>query len=119
MLRAPLLPLLLLAGGALGAQPSPQVAVATRVARAPRVDGRLDEAVWRNAQAVDRFTQQRPVPGKAATERTEVYFVYDDEALYVGARMHRVDPSAISRTMTRRDGFGNAERITITLDPAL
>lgn len=101
----------------LGAQPSAQVAVATRVTRAPRVDGRLDEPLWQRAQPVDRFTQQRPVPGKGATERTEVYFVYDNEALYVGARMHRADPSAISRTMTRRDGFGNAERITITLDP--
>jgi hypothetical protein len=120
---ASILPLLLLtllpplAGGTLGAQPSAQVAVAARVTRAPRVDGRLDEVVWRTAQPVDRFTQQRPVPGRAATERTEVWFVYDDEALYVGARMYRADPSAISRTMTRRDGFGNAERITITLDP--
>ncbi len=98
-------------------QVSPKIATATRVERAPRVDGRLDEALWSRAVRIDDFTQQRPTPGAEASERTEMYLVYDNEALYVGARMLRQDPSRILRALNRRDGMGAAERITITLDP--
>ena len=100
-------------------QPSSKVATATRVDRSPRVDGRLDEPLWARAKVIDSFTQQRPTPGGAATERTQIYLVYDNDALYVGARMLRQTPSAIAKTMTRRDGFGNAERLNIILDPQL
>ena len=102
------------------AQPSQKVAMAARLAsRAPHVDGRLDEAAWNGAHAFDDMVQQRPVEGAAPTERTQLLILYDDEALYVGARMFRASPSDISRTVTRRDGQGNAERLAITLDPQL
>ncbi len=114
-LAAALLPL-----GGLLAQPSSKVARATRIeGRAPRVDGQLDASEWSRAQVIADLVQQRPVEGEAPTERTEVWLLFDDEALYVGARMHRAKPQDISRTVTRRDGQGNAERIAITLDPQL
>ena len=53
-----------------------------------RVDGRLDEAVWSQAPPITDFVQKEPVEGALPTERTEVRFVYDDKALYVGARMY-------------------------------
>src|SRR5215207_5855116 len=52
------------------------------------VDGALDEGVWSAAPAATDFTQQDPKEGQPATQRTEVRFAYDDEALYVGARMY-------------------------------
>lgn len=99
------------------AQPSNKVAVATSIDRAPKIDGRLDDAVWARAIAIDDFTQQSPKTGDAPTEQTQIYLLYDHDALYVGARMRRAHPEDISRSMTRRDGFGNAERIVVTLDP--
>ncbi len=99
------------------AQPSSKVAFATRVTRAPHVDGKLDDEAWAGVRVIDEFTQQRPLPGAAPTERTQVYIVYDDDALYVGARMLRVRPAAIERSLSRRDGQSSAERLTITLDP--
>src|SRR5687767_2565578 len=81
---------LLLAGPAapLAAQPSDKQAHATRVTgSAPSVDGRLDDAAWRTARFFQDFVQKRPEEGGAPTERTEVAFIYDDEALYVGARL--------------------------------
>ena len=98
-------------------QPSSKVATAVRSANAPKVDGILDEAIWKSAVAINDFSQQRPVPGADPTERTIVYFVYDDQALYVGARLLRQRPNQIIRNMTRRDGMGSAERLTITIDP--
>lgn len=110
----------LLALGALSfdaeAQPSPKVARAVRTTRVPRIDGRLDDDLWKTVPVIEDFRQRQPLEGADPTERTQVYLAYDNEALYVGARMLRVDPTTVSRTMTRRDGFGNAERFTITLD---
>ncbi|MES2521678.1 MAG: DUF5916 domain-containing protein [Gemmatimonadota bacterium] len=89
----------------------------TRISRAPRVDGRLDDAVWGKASFASDFRQQRPKPDSAASELTEVAFVYDDEAIYVAARMHRKNPGDIERSMTRRDAQGNAERVGVIFDP--
>jgi len=98
-------------------QPSSKIATAVRSRSAPKIDGLLDDDVWKSATAIDDFSQQRPVPGAPPTERTIVYLAYDEEALYVGARMLRQKPDQIVRNMSRRDGQGNAERLTITLDP--
>ena len=45
-----------------------------------------------------------------------MFIRYDAAALYVGARMFREHPDAIMRTVTRRDGQGNAERLQVTFD---
>ncbi len=83
---------------------------------APRVDGRLDDAAWAAAPAIERLTQKEPDEGAPAIENTEVRFAYDDEALYVGARMFSRDPSAIRALVTRRDREGSSEMIAVSLD---
>ena len=103
----------------IAAQPSKKIAIATRTDRAPRIDGRLDDAVWSRATVIEDFTQLRPVEGEAPTERTQIYLLYDNEAIYVGAHMWRVKPADISKAMTRRDGFGAAERLSIIFDTQL
>src|SRR5207245_1958205 len=52
-----------------------------------RLDGRLDEPVWRTAPAATDFRQAQPREGQPATQRTEVRFAFDAAAIYVGARM--------------------------------
>ncbi|MFN8583407.1 MAG: carbohydrate binding family 9 domain-containing protein [Gemmatimonadaceae bacterium] len=99
------------------AQPSSKRAVAQRVtSAAPKVDGRLDDVIWQQAAVIEDFVQKRPIEGIEPTERTRVQIAYDDAALYVGARMFRKDPSRLVRAVTRRDGFGNSEFLSITLD---
>jgi len=51
------------------------------------IDGRLDEDAWKNVTPITELRQQRPVEGNAASLATEVRIMYDDEAIYVGARM--------------------------------
>ncbi|MBL8961804.1 MAG: carbohydrate binding family 9 domain-containing protein, partial [Gemmatimonadetes bacterium] len=112
--------LLGLAPAMVEAQPSSKVARASRVSgAAPRVDGRLDPGEWATAQVISDFLQQRPREGTEPSEKTEVWVLYDDQSLYIGARMHRANPDDISRTVTRRDGFGNAERLVVTFDPQM
>jgi hypothetical protein len=68
------------------------------------VDGRLDEADWERAAPAKDFVQRDPDEGKPATEQTEVRILYDDDAIYVGARMFDSEPSKIAKRLTRRDG---------------
>jgi hypothetical protein len=69
------------------AYPRP-VATATRTPSPPRIDGRVDDAVWSRAEVLTDFIQSQPDQGRLATERTEVRILYDDDALYVGAMMY-------------------------------
>ncbi len=82
-----------------------------------RLDGRLDEAVWRTAPALSEFVQQEPVEGEPATDPMEVRFVYDDDALYIGARMSSSGP--IQAPLGRRDDDELAEHLQVSLDTYL
>ncbi len=56
------------------------------------LDGILDEPDWSLAGVATTFTQRYPDPGKPATYQTEVRILYDDDAIYVGARMFETSP---------------------------
>jgi hypothetical protein len=90
---------------------------AVRTQSAVVVDGRLDDEVWGRTSAATEFTQRDPDEGKPATEQTELRVAYDDEALYVGVRLHDREPSRIARQLSRRDSSVEADRFSIFLDP--
>jgi len=83
---------------------------------APRIDGRLDDPVWALAEPVTQFRQQSPRDGDPATERTEVRIVYDDEAVYVGARMYDSEPSRIAAQLSRRDNISQSDMFEVDFD---
>ncbi|MEM1128792.1 MAG: DUF5916 domain-containing protein [Bacteroidota bacterium] len=85
----------------------------------PRIDGRLDESAWDNAVWMDDFRQLEPVEGARPSQRTEVAFLYDDNALYIGARLYAEGPDDILAPLTRRDNETNAEQLAISLDTYL
>jgi hypothetical protein len=101
--------------------PAAPLATAVRVENdAIRLDGRMDEAVWASAPVISDFVQKEPVEGAAPSERTEVRFVYDDNALYVGARMHASGGrESIQAPLGRRDAGDLAEYILVSLDTYL
>ena len=81
-----------------------------------RLDGLLDEAVWEAAAPITDFVQKEPVEGAVPTELMEVRFVYDETAVYVGARMYSGRPETIQAPMSRRDDEVEAEFVLISLD---
>jgi len=94
--------------------------VAVRLLDDPiRVDGRLDDRAWQRAVFTRDFRQRDPNLGAPASDLTEVAFMYDGDAIYVAARMHSRNAAQIPSALTRRDGFGHAEYITVSLDPFL
>ena len=82
-----------------------------------RLDGRVDEQVWRGAPAVTDFVQKEPVEGAPPGDRMEVRFAYDDTALYVGARMY--SDVSVRALLGRRDEGDQAERLLVSLDTYL
>jgi hypothetical protein len=95
-------------------------AAAVKVAGgAIRIDGRLDEEAWLRASPVTDFVQKEPTEGAPPTDAMEVRFLYDDDALFVGARMSSRD-GAIQAPLARRDtGDTQAEYVLISLDTFL
>ncbi|HEU4648281.1 MAG TPA: sugar-binding protein, partial [Gemmatimonadales bacterium] len=67
------------------------------------VDGRLDEAAWADAPPVTHLVQRSPKEGAAASEPTEVRVLFDDDAIYVGARLRDTSPDSIVAQLARRD----------------
>ena len=80
-----------------------------------QVDGRLDEAFWRNVPAMTDFLQKEPVEGAAPSVATSVRFAYDQQALYIGAVMSG-DPNEIRAPVGRRDDAGQADYLIVSLD---
>ena len=76
---------------------------AVRTTLAPKIDGLLKDSVWLQANPVSGFIINSPDFGKPATLRTEVWLLYDDEALYVAAKNYD-DPKTIRKQLTARDG---------------
>ncbi|MBW3551980.1 MAG: carbohydrate binding family 9 domain-containing protein [Gemmatimonadetes bacterium] len=91
------------------------VAVAVRAEGPIRVDGRLDEGVWDRPAAVDGFTQIDPDEGAPSTQRTRVWVLYDDDALYIGARLD--DEGEVIGRLGRRDmSLGDSDWFGVMLD---
>ena len=80
------------------------------------LDGVLSEAGWSTATPVSEFTQREPNEGAPATERTDVRVLYDDDALYVGARLYDRRPDSVMAQLARRDRIVSADRFLVFLD---
>ena len=113
-----LLPAFALAQSASADANATKVVRVVRVSTPPLIDGRLDEAVWQQAEVITDFHQIRPGDGAEPSERTEVYLLYDDDALYVGARMYDSEPDRIAAPTARHgEGLGSDDRLVVILDP--
>ncbi|HEY3012095.1 MAG TPA: DUF5916 domain-containing protein [Gemmatimonadales bacterium] len=89
---------------------------AARAAGGVTIDGALSEAGWAAALPVSDFTQREPTEGAPATERTEVRILYDDNALYVGARLYDRSPDSVRAQLARRDRITSSDRFLVFLD---
>ena len=117
--------MLCLVAGAAAAQnnavlqdPGQKTVRVVRTTTAPVIDGDLSDAVWASAAVVDDLHQVSPVEYAEPDERTEVLILYDDDALYVAARLYDTDPGEITaRNMRQNDNLGQDDRFYVTIDP--
>ena len=92
---------------------------AIRTSDPPRIDGRLDDAIWQSAARVTDFVQQRPLEGAPATEQTEVWVAYDSQNIYFGIHAHYSDPGLIRANRVDRDQTGRDDTVRVYFDPFL
>jgi hypothetical protein len=107
-----------------------ETAVAAARTGTVNIDGKLDDAAWRQATPITAFRQFQPTEGAAPTLGTEIRILYDAQAVYIGARM--TDPQGaqgIRAPLARRDqllddsgdngGFNSltSDKLIVVLDP--
>ena len=94
---------------------------ATEIVRAsspPQLDGRLDEQVWAEATVITDLHQYEPVDQGEPSESSIFYVLYDDDNLYIGARLLDSEPSLIAaRQMIQGQSVSVDDRIQVVLDP--
>jgi hypothetical protein len=89
-----------------------------RTASPPVIDGVLDDAVWASAAFIDDLHQVNPIEYAEPSELTEIYLLYDDDALYVGVRLY-TEPGDITANTLRQNNSAMTgdDTIFVTIDP--
>src|SRR5450432_1257624 len=108
--------------------PVAPVARAARRVGAIEIDGSLDDSAWRAATPITGLRQYQPQEGAPASLPTEIRLLYDDEALYIGARMSE-PRGGVRAPLARRDQLLDAngnngsfnslttDKLIVVLDP--
>ena len=92
---------------------------AVRAVEPLAIDGTLDESVYQDTQPVSDFVQTLPDEGAPASERTEMWVLFDDDNFYLAGRCWDSAPeSEWVLTEMRRDSFNvlQNERIGFMID---
>ncbi|MGH9146387.1 MAG: DUF5916 domain-containing protein, partial [Vicinamibacterales bacterium] len=80
---------------------------AVRLNEPLRIDGALDEALYRDVPSMSEFIQVEPQAGQGATERTETWVSFDDDYVYVSFRAWDSQMDSLIATEMRRDSPNN------------
>lgn len=86
--------------------------------QAPVIDGDLSDPVWANAAHIDDFLQVIPLEYRTASERTEAFITYDENAVYLGFIAHDSRPDEITANVLQQEGnLANDDKVIVILDP--
>ena len=104
--------------GEYGASPATDATTghAIRADRAPELDGRSDDAVWKLAPFMRGFRQFEPGEDLPPTFQTEAQAAYDDRYLYVLVRAFDPHPDSINTLLSRRDVKTASDQLKIIID---
>jgi hypothetical protein len=87
---------------------SPERIVAARASTSAfRIDGVLDEPLWRAVPSISAFVQQEPTEGAPATHSTVAKMIITDDAVIIAAKLAD-EPSAFLSTGNGRQPMGAA-----------
>ncbi|TNE57725.1 MAG: hypothetical protein EP340_07650 [Alphaproteobacteria bacterium] len=93
---------------------------APKATKAPKIDGDLSDAAWRNAARIDDFHQIEPEEFAKPSRQTEIWVTYTADALYIAAYMHDEAPELLRASqMIHGAGMRPDDTLAIILDPFL
>ncbi len=75
------------------------------------IDGKLDEEIWQFAPIASDFFMYYPDNGKLVGQdkKTEVQVVYNDNGVFIAAKLFDNEPSKMLDEITQRDNVGSSE----------
>lgn len=99
------------------AQPVPQTA-AVRTSLPIKIDGIVNEEAWKQSPIITGLVEQRPTPGRLEDNRnrSELYLLYDNQAVYFGGNLYENSKDSISQQMGGRDNIGVNDFIGVIFD---
>lgn len=105
----------------LKAQDSSRKIKAIRTDQQIKIDGNLNEPSWQSATYFTDFTEFRPTFGATEKEenKTEVWLLYNDAAIYVAGFCHERNKDSISTELVGRDQIGVNDFAGIMFDTYL
>ena len=74
----------------------------------PKIDGFLEDTLWKYIVPISDLLQEDPDNMELPTEKTEVYLSYDNQSLYVAAKLFDTNPSAITKQLAPKDDWYGA-----------
>jgi hypothetical protein len=91
---------------------------AVRIDTPLKIDGQLDEEVYRSVPGAGDFIMQEPREGDEASEKTDIWVLFDDETLYIAARCWDDHPERWVVTELRHDNNNiiENENLSVSLD---
>src|SRR5881397_1190902 len=87
-----------------------------RIETQAKIDGVLDDAVWRQAAMLTHFSQYRPVDGRPAEDTTEVLVWYAADAIVFGIKGYEAHGAVARATLADRDNIGTDDQVQLLLD---
>lgn len=90
---------------------------ALRITTPVTIDAVLDESVYKEAMPAEDFVQLQPYNGQPSYQPTKAWFLYDENAVYVGAMLYDSSPDSIINYLTERDNIGTSEYFGVYIDP--
>lgn len=86
-----------------------------RLDKAPVIDGKLDDEVWKQAVVLRDFYQTNPGDNTAPSKPSEAFMGYDSKFFYFA--FHAFDePDKVRASVARRDQVFNEDNVRIFLD---
>lgn len=80
------------------------------------LDGRLDEPIWREADAARDFWEYFPADSILARQQSEIKMLYDDVNLYIGMKVSTAGRNFAIQSLRRDFRAGNSDNITLMFD---
>lgn len=90
----------------------------TKISSAIVIDGQTNEQAWQQASKIEKLINHFPTDVGDAEALTEVWTVYDDEFIYILAKLYDNGQRVVqSLRRDNVDGHWNSDNFTVTLDP--
>lgn len=82
------------------------------------IDGKINETSWESADIATDFIMFEPDNGKSIHEnkKTEVKVLYNNDAIYIAAKLYDNEPRKIQKEITNRDVFGVSDHFSVFIN---